>query len=571
MTIPKALTDLRPARRILIAFAAALAVNAAAAAEPATLVLRNGKVITVDRPFSIHESVAISDDVIVYVGNDHGVGAFIGENTVVIDLAGKFVIPGLTDAHCHPFNLGRIDDEERFSVAGTESYAEVVDKVRQKVMTLEPGEWIIGSGWSEQDWESKQLPVHDAMSAVSPDNPVFLYRRGGNSSFVNQKAMEIAGIDASTPDPYGGQIHRKENGEPTGFLVNMGNNLVKDHFPVPDHPYEYYRDIYQNAARISHEAGLTGWHVAGTYPDQLAVFREMVDRGDLNIRVNAMIQNPRKGDLEAHFREHRVVNYGGRDLFQVRSVKVFFDGALGSRGAAFYKPYSDDPGNIGVTEIPPEHLYEVALAGLKAGVQIAPHVIGIRGNGVMLDMFERALREYPVDNHRFRAEHAQIVSLDDIARFKRLGVVPSMQLIHATSDMPIVEDRIGLERARGAYAWRSFVDAGLPVAAGSDFTVESHRPLWGFHAGITRQDHDSHPAGGWMPEQLLTREEALRAYTNWPAYAAFLEDRVGSIEVGKYADIVVLDKDILEIPAREILDTQVLYTIVAGEIVYRRE
>jgi len=540
-------------------------------AETATLVLRNGKVVTADLAFTIQQSVAIQDDRIIYVGNDYGVREFIGEGTQVIDLAGRFTMPGMTDAHCHPFNLGRIDDEERFTVAGTTSFQEVVDKVELKVRTLEPGEWIIGSGWSEQDWELKNLPLHDPLSAVSPDNPVFLYRRGGNSSFVNQKAMEVAGIDRDSPEPYGGQIHRKANGDPTGFLVNMGNNLVKDHFPLPDHPYEYYRDIYQNAARISHEAGLTGWHVAGTYPDQLAVFRQMVDRGDLNMRVNAMIQNPRKGDLEAHFREHRVVNYGGRDLFQVRSVKVFFDGALGSRGAAFYEPYADDPGNIGVTEIPPEHLYEVALAGLKAGVQVAPHSIGIRGNGAMLDMFEKALKEYPVSDHRFRSEHAQIVALDDVARFKRLGVIPSMQLIHATSDMPIVEDRVGAERMKGAYAWRSFIDAGLPVAAGSDFTVESHRPLWGFYAGVTRQDHAGHPEGGWMPEQKLTREEAIRAYTNWPAYAAFLEDKVGSIEVGKYADIVILDRDLLEIPDREILETNVLMTIVAGDVVYDRE
>jgi predicted amidohydrolase YtcJ len=282
-----------------------------------------------------------------------------------------------------------------------------------------------------------------------------------------------------------------------------------------------------------------------------------------------MIQNPRTGDLEAHFRKHKVINYGGRDLFQVRSVKVFFDGALGSRGAAFYEPYSDDPGNIGVTEIPPEHLYEVALAGLRAGVQIAPHAIGIRGNSVMLDMFEKALKEYPVNDHRFRSEHAQIVDLNDVERFKRLGVVPSMQFVHATSDMPIVEDRIGPVRMKGAYAWRAFIDAGLPVAAGSDFTVESHRPLWGFYAAVTRQNHQGEPKGGWMPEQLLTREEALRAYTNWPAYAAFLEDAVGSLEVGKYADIVVLDRDILDVPAKEILEAEVLYTIVAGEIVYQ--
>lgn len=533
------------------------------------LVLRNGKIATADRAFTIQESIAIEGDKIVYVGPDAGIDRYIDSSTHVIELNGKFVMPGMTDAHCHPFNLGRIDDEERFSVAGTTSFQEVVDKVELETRTLEPGEWIIGSGWSEQDWQVKELPEHDTLSAVSPDNPVFLYRRGGNSSFVNEKALEIAGIDRNTPDPYGGQIYHKADGDPSGFLVNMGNNLVKAYFPKPDKPYEYYRDIYQNAARISHSVGLTGWHDAGIYPDQIAVYRKMVDRGELNIRVNAMIQNPREGNLEEHFRSLRVVNYGGYDMFQVRSVKVYFDGALGSRGAAFYKPYEDDPDNIGVTEIPPEHLYEVALAGLKAGVQIAPHSIGIRGNGEMLDMFEKALKEYPVNDHRFRSEHAQIVDLNDVRRFKRLGVIPSMQFIHATSDMPIVEDRIGPERMRGAYAWRSFIDAGLPVAAGSDFTVESHRPLWGIYAGVTRQNHQGEPDGGWMPEQVISREEAIRAYTNWPAFAAFLEDVTGSLEPGKYADIVVLDKDLLEIPAHQILDTNVLYTIVGGEIVYQ--
>jgi predicted amidohydrolase YtcJ len=560
---------LRPAKFSFPALIAAASLLPAAGLA-ADLVLRNGKVVTADRAFSIQEAIAITGDKIVYVGPDVGADRYITSETQVIDLDGLFVMPGMTDAHCHPFNLGRVDDEERFSVSGTQSYQEVVDKVEQKVRTLQPGDWIIGSGWSEQDWEVKVLPIHDELSTVSPDNPVFLYRRGGNSAFVNAKALQIAGIDHDTPDPYGGQIHRKADGSPSGFLVNMGNNMVKKYFPKPDRPYEYYRDIYRNAARISHEVGLTGWHDAGTYPDQLAIYRQMVDQGELNIRVNAMIQNPREGDLEEHFRTHRVLNYGGYHMFQVRSVKVYFDGALGSRGAAFYAPYDDDPHNIGVTEIPPQHLYEVSLAGLKAGVQIAPHSIGIRGNGVMLDMFEKALKEYPVNDHRFRSEHAQIVALEDVPRFKRLGVIPSMQFIHATSDMAIVEDRVGAERMKGAYAWRSFIDAGLPVAAGSDFTVESHKPLWGIYAGVTRQDHAGQPAGGWMPGQRVTREEAIRAYTIWPAYAAFLEDVLGSLEIGKYADIVVLDKDLLEVPATEILEAKVQYTIVGGEIVYQQ-
>ena len=499
--------------------------------------------------------------------------AYIGDATRVIELNGELVTPGFTDAHCHPFNLGQTE-EEMFSVRGTKSFEHVVDAVAEKISTMEPGEWLIGTGWNETDWPGRQLPVHDALSAVTPENPVFLYRQGGNSSFVNQKALEIAGIDAGTPDPYGGKIERKPNGEPTGFLVNMGNNLVKDYFPENTKPDSWYRRVYRDAAAKSHEAGLTGWHDAGAYPKDIEIYKQLVDRSELDMRVNMMLQNPRLSREESveHFLAHRVLNYGGDHLFQVRSVKVFFDGALGSRGAALYEPYEDDPASTGVFEIRPEHLYDVVRAGLETGMQICPHSIGTRGNGTYLDVVERALAENPVEDHRFRSEHAQIVRAEDVPRFVELGVIPSMQPVHATSDMDFVEDRIGSERAEaGAYVWRSFLDAGAVIASGSDFTVESHRPLWGFYSAVTRQDHDGNPEGGWFPEQRMTREEALRSYTIWPAYAAFLEDVVGSIEEGKYADIVVLDNDILEVSVKEILTTQVLFTIVNGKVVFERE
>jgi len=541
--------------------------------EPADLILRGGKIATVDENFSFAEAVAIRGNEIVFVGSSAGTEDWIGERTQLIDLDGELVTPGLTDAHCHPFNLGKTE-EEAFTVAGSTSFAQVVERVSEKVSTMESGEWLIGGGWSEQDWPGKELPVHDDLSAATPENPVFLYRRGGNSSFVNQRALEIAGIDASTPDPYGGKIHRKETGEPTGFLVNMGNNLVKDHFPEDTQPDSWYRGVYREAARKSHEVGLTGWHDAGAYPKDIAIYKQLVDRGELEMRVNMMLQNPRLDYDETvdYFNEHRVLNYGGEHLFQVRSVKVFFDGALGSRGARFYEPYDDDPENTGVFEIRPEHLRDVVRAGLATGMQICPHNIGTRGNGEFLDAVERALEDNPVDDHRFRSEHSQIVRASDVARFVELGVIPSMQPIHATSDMPFVEERIGETRAReGAYVWRSLLDAGAIIASGSDFTVESHRPLWGYYAAVTRQDHDGQPEGGWFPEQRMTREEALRSYTIWPAVAAFEEDVIGSIEVGKLADIIVLDTDILTAQAPDILEANVLYTIVNGKIVFEHE
>lgn len=561
---------LTPIRLFVLGYMLLVTIACQSIEEPADIVIRGGKVATVDADFSFAEAVAIRGNTIVYVGKNSGVSSFVGAETRVLDLDGELVMPGFIDAHCHPFNLGR-PDEETFSVAGSDTYAELVEKVRQKVATLEPGEWIIGSGWSEQDWPDKQLPIHDALSAISPENPVFLYRRGGNSSFVNQKALDIAGITAATPDPYGGQIARKANGEPTGFLVNMGNNLVKDHFPDENKPDAWYQDIYKEAARLSNAVGLTGWHDAGAFPKDIAIYKQLVDQDALTIRVNMMLKNPRLSydETVAYYKKHRVLNYGGEGMFQVRSVKVHFDGALGSRGAAFYNDYSDDPGNRGVLEVPPDHLYDIARAGLVTGMQICPHAIGMRGNGLFLDQIERALQEHPVEDHRFRSEHAQIVRVHDIKRFIDLGVIPSMQPIHATSDMGFVQDRIGSKRTReGAYVWRTFIDAGAKVASGSDFTVESHRPLWGYYAAVTRQNHDGQPEGGWYPEQLMTREEAMRSYTTWAAHAAFQEDVVGSLEVGKYADIVVLDKDILTVPAPDILETNVLYTIVNGSIVY---
>jgi len=382
----------------------------------ADLVLRGGKVATVDSEFSIHQAVAVKDGKIVYVGSDDGVEEFVGFGTRVIELDGMLVTPGMVDAHGHPFNLGNVDEPETFSVRGSASWDEVVERVAAQIATMEPGEWLIGGGWYQDDWEDNTIPEHDGLSAVSPDNPVFLYRRGGNSAFVNAKALEIAGITAETPDPYGGVIGRKADGSPSGFLVNMGNNLVSDHFPEPDRPLAWYTDAYKRAAERANEVGLTGWHDAGIDPIYIDAYKALVDAGELNVRVNAMLQNPRRGDLREYFAQHRVVNYGGRDLFQVRSVKVFFDGALGSRGAALLEPYSDDPGNVGIYEIRPEHLYEVSLAALATVMQVCPHSIGPRAVRTSLDMYARAFADFdgPTDNVRFRVEHAELVTPEDV-------------------------------------------------------------------------------------------------------------------------------------------------------------
>jgi len=538
----------------------------------ADIVLRGGEIASVDTDFTFHEAVALKGDKIIFVGKNEQVKNWIGPNTRVIELQGKLVIPGMVDAHGHPFNLGNTEQEEWFSVGGTKNWQEVVVRVAARVKILRPGEWIIGGGWYQDDWKDNTIPVHDELSAVSTDNPVFLYRRGGNSCFVNKKALDVAGIDENTPDPYGGIIHRKPDGKPTGFLVNMANNMVKKHFPKSDKPIEWYEETYKRAARMCNEVGLTGWHDAGIDPIYIQAYKNLVDREELTIRVNAMLQNPREGNLEQYFEKHKIINYDGHHMLQVRSVKVFFDGALGSRGAALFHPYTDDPENRGIFEIPPEHLLEVSEAALRTGMQVCPHAIGPRANSVYLDMVDKALQKYPVKNHRFRSEHAEIIRPEDIPRFSELGIIPSVQPIHHTEDMVFLKDRLGKERCRQmASPWQTFIQAGCVLPCGSDFAIYSHNPLTGFYAAITRQDPAGHPEEGWYADQCMTREEALRGYTIWPAYAAFLEDKVGSIEKGKLADLVVLDKNILKIEPKEILTTKVLYTIVAGVIVYQKQ
>lgn len=534
-----------------------------------------GKVVTVDKDFSITEAVAIKNDKIIFVGTAKDAKSYIGVNTQKIITENKFIMPGMHDSHCHPFNLGNDEEETFFSVSAAKNFDEMVAIIDAKVKTMKPGEWLIGGGWNQEKWPGRKLPVHDAVSAVSPNNPIFLYRHGGNSAFVNAKALEIAGITKNTPDPFGGKIYRKPNGEPTGFVTNMGNNMVHKHFPKENKPLEWYIEKYDNAQKISHKAGLTAWTDAGIYPDHIGYYKSMVDANKLKIRANIMLQNPREGDLEKHFKEQRVLNYGGNELLQVRSIKMYYDGALGSRGAALFEPYLDDPhvkNNIGNTEVPIEHVYDVAKAALKTGMQVCPHALGPRGNSEILQAFERAMKEIPVKDHRFRSEHAEVIRPKEIKKMAELGVIPSVQPTHCTSDMTFLYDRIGEKRSVDyASPWRNMINAGLQPALGSDFTIESHKPLYGIYAAITRQDVDGYPKEKWHAEQSLTIKEAIKGYTIWAAKAAFWEDKIGSLEVGKLADVVVLDTDILNCKPKEILTTQVLYTIVNGEIVYQRK
>ncbi len=539
----------------------------------ADLVLFNGKVATVDNDFSIQQAVAIKGDRIIFVGSKDGVAAHIGMGTEVIELDGKLVLPGLIDGHAHMHNLG--EELMNLDIYGATSFQQIVDKVAERAKAARPGEWIIGGRWDQNNWEEKTFPEHDALSEVSPNNPVFLRRVDGNSAFVNQKALDIAGITIDTPDPFGGVIHRKANGEPSGILINKAMNLVKDKFPSETEA-EYSKKLLK-AVESCLAKGLTGWHEAGVSPWEIGIYKKLIDEGRLPMRAYVMLGEQEAALLEGsveeiaeYFRKQRIESYGSA-MLSVRSIKIFFDGALGSRGAAFFEPYADDPENSGLLRVTPEYITKISQAALRADMGVNTHCIGIRGNRLCLDAYEKAFQEFPKADHRFRIEHSQFVRDEDIAKFAALGVIPAMQPTHCTSDMRMVPARVGMERAKGSYAWRSFLDADMVIPCGSDFPVESNDPMLGIYAAVTRQDPSGNPEGGWFPEQRMTIEEAIKGFTIWAAYGAFQEDVLGSIEVGKLADLTVLDKDILTVEPKEFLTTKAVYTIVGGEIRYSRK
>ena len=530
----------------------------------ADLVIIGGKVVTIDNNFSITEAVAVQGDRIIFVGANKDVKKYITDKTEVIKLNGELVLPGLVDSHGHLTGYGK--SLEHIDLVGTNSFQEVLNLVKEKVKTVEPGEWIRGRGWDQNDWEIKEFPSHRALSKISPDNPVMLSRIDGHAILVNQKAMEIAGIDSNTPDPDGGKIFHESNGKPTGIFLDNAEILIMDH--IHKYSTEKIRGIIQNAANRCAEFGLTGMHDAGIPISRIDDYKFLIDNSMMPLRINAMLSDTVVSDLKGFLQKYKIDSYGN-DFLRVKSIKLYADGALGSRGAALLEPYSDDPENSGLLVTGNSHMLEVCKAALESDFQVCTHAIGDKAIRTMLDIYEEALQEKPKGDHRFRIEHSQIVNIADIPRYAELGIIPAMQPQHAVSDMPWTEDRIGPERVKGAYAFRSFLDDGVIIPCGSDFPVEIPNPLIGIHNAVTRQDARGYPKGGWLPEQKMTIEEVIKGYTIWAAYAAFQENILGSIEVGKYADFTILNRDILTIEPIEILNTKPIYTIVGGEIQYQ--
>jgi predicted amidohydrolase YtcJ len=489
-------------------------------------------------------------------------------NAQLIDASHATILPGLTDAHGHLYGLGLSLDT--VNLVGLSTYDEGIARAKERASRANAGDWILGRGWDQNRWASKQFPTAAPLDAAIPDHPVWLRRVDGHAGVANSAAMKAAGVTRDTKDPDGGRIIRDAEGNPTGVFVDAAQSLIDDAVPAPSFALRKQRVLA--AARRIAENGLTEMHDAGADGETILAIRQLVDEGRFPIRVYSMLSDNEElltaffGKSNAapdFFNGSPIIGY--RDHLTVRSIKVYADGALGSRGAALLEPYSDDPSNIGLIVTKPEHIVEVAKLARQRGFQVCTHAIGDRGVRNVIDSYEAAGVQ-PGD--RFRIEHYQVVAPDDFARTVKDGIIASMQPTHATSDMPWAEARVGPARIRGAYAWRTVLNAGGRLALGSDFPVEEVNPFFGIYAAVTRQDQQGNPAGGWYPDQKLTLAEAIRGFTSDAAYAAFEESSRGTIEAGKLADFTIIDGDFYAMPAGDLFKAKVKYTVVGGKIVY---
>ncbi|MBC7844060.1 MAG: amidohydrolase family protein [Gemmatimonadaceae bacterium] len=555
------------AHLIALSFVSAAALSAqtpAARSTPprAELILTNARIYTADDGQPIAEALAVSGGKLLFVGSTIEAMALKGAGTTVIDAGGRTVIPGMTDAHAHLYGLGV--ELRQVDLTGTKSYDEVIARVVAKAATVAKGTPVLGRGWDQNDWSDTRLPTNAALTAATPDHPVLLTRVDGHALLANAAAVSKARVTVDTKDPEGGRILRDARGTPTGVFVDNAQDLMESAARGGEalNP----REVLRNAVREANRWGLTGVHEMGVPPAVVGTYEAAAQAGELTLRAYVLLSGDSATVNWAMSKGPRSALFDGR--LWVRSIKLYGDGALGSRGAALLDPYADDAQNNGLLVMQPAWVESVAERALKTGWQVATHAIGDRANRLVLDAYASALKAVPTADHRFRIEHAQIIHHDDIGRFATLGVIPSMQASHQTSDMYWAGNRLGVERLRGAYAWRSLLATGVIIPNGSDFPVEYVNPLLSFHAAIVRQDADDFPAGGWYPEQRMTRDEALRSMTIWPARASFQEHVLGSLTAGKYADFVLLDQDIMRVAPELVLRTHVLQTWVGGTKVY---
>lgn len=529
------------------------------------LVIRGGRAWSPGKGV-VGDSVAVAGSKILAVGQFEELRQRFSREVTVLDFAGALILPGLIDAHGHLSTLGSLLFQ--VDLRGARTRQEALERVRQYARAHPEAKWILGYGWDQSLWPDRRFPTAEELSRAVPDRPVFLRRVGGHAAWVNRRALEIAGISANTPDPPGGDILRTPEGEPSGILLDEAMWLATRH--IPPTTREELRRFYLAAQAECFRFGLTCVHDAGLSPSDVELLDELESSGELKLRVYGMLHAPSPDDWGPL--AEPPTRTGPDRRFVLRAVKVFADGAMGSRGAWLFRPYADDPSTTGLVLTPPETIETITEQCLKTGWQVCTHAIGDRANAEVLGAYSRAVAAVQhKEDARLRIEHAQVVRPADIPRFATLRVIASMQPTHATTDMRWAERRLGKERLAGAYAWRSMLNAGVRLAFGSDFPVESPSPFLGLYAATTRQTPEGTPPGGWQPEQRLTLQEALTAYTHGSAVAAFSENYLGHLEPGFEADIVVVSPDFLDDSPRTLLNVRVLATFVGGELVFRAE
>ena len=532
----------------------------------------NGNIYTVmdDQPNA--QAVAVRNGKIVAVGTNDKIKSLQGDETKVIDLDGKMMTPGFIDSHAHFMGIGH--SKLNLDLMEIKSYEELVEKVKQKIIQLDSGEWVLGRGWHQDKWDSITSPIihgfptHHLLSEVSPDNPVFLRHASGHAGLANAKAMEIAGINLNSKFSEGGEIFKDKNGYPTGIFNETAQGLIGKHIPKSDDKRE--QQAFEEAVEECLAHGVTSFHDAGVNFNTIELYKKNLYEGKLKVRIYAMLSGSNQELLKHYYANGPEIGLGN-DFLSIRSIKLYSDGALGSRGAWLLKPYEDMPGAVGHSTTPVEDIYQVCEEALENGFQVCTHAIGDRANREVLDQYQKAFEATDCNSSdfRFRIEHAQHLHSDDIPRFNEMGVIPAMQAIHMSSDRPWAIDRLGKARIEeGAYVWQKLMKSGAVILNGTDAPVEPVNPIDCFYASVTRKTLNGLPPDGYEADQKMTRDQALKSYTLNAAFGAFEEDVKGSLEVGKYADFAIFDEDFMAIPEDQILQTKVIMTIVNGEVVY---
>lgn len=523
---------------------------------------QNGNIYTVDSNFSKADSMVVDNGKIVFVGKEAEAKKYLKGNDRVINLEEKTVIPGIVESHMH----FRGEGEKLLALdIFMKDKKTILEMVEFEAKKLKPGEWITGRGWNQEVWENPQFPSKEDLDKVAPNNPVSLTRACGHALWTNTLGLKEAGITLETKDPVGGEILKNSKGEPLGILTDTAMNMVRG--KIPPLSNERKQEAMKLAQKNLFSLGITSASDAGANLEDISNYKALYDKGELDIKVYVMLGGAEVAN-QFYPNGPQPNLYNGK--LNISALKLFADGSLGARSAWMLDDYSDRVGHKGNGRYSDEEIYQYVKDARKNGFIVATHAIGDAANRQTIEAYEKVLKEMPWDDHRFRIEHFQIVNLDDISKTINLGILPVMQAVHATSDMNMAEDRVGSERIKGAYAWRKIIDMGGKIANGSDAPVELVNPFYGIYASVARKDHNETPKNGWYPEESMTREEALKSFTIWSAFSEKKESIKGSLEPGKAADFIVLDRDIMVVPEKDIIDTNVLLTVLDGKEVYKK-